>query len=147
MGLRVGDDTLFTLFFADDQIVISEDEEDLSYMIRKLQEEYEAAGLQMNLSKCEYLIVGNEEINDLILDTGTIKGVKSNKYLGIIFNKKRNSENEIQERVNKGRTVTRTLNSLLWNKQIKRSTKKRIYSSLVQSVTLRFGNMGCYKSQ
>lgn len=91
MGLRVGDDTLFTLFFADDQIVMSEDEEDLSYMIRKLQEEYEVAG---ESPKCEYLFVGNEEINDLILDTGTIKGVKSSKYLGIIFNKKGNSENE-----------------------------------------------------
>nr|CAI5864969.1 unnamed protein product [Callosobruchus analis] len=90
----------------------------------------------MNLSKCEYLIVGNEEINDLTLDTGTIKGVKCSKYLGIIFNKKGNSENEIQERINRGRAVTRTINSLLWNKKITRATKKRMYSSLVQSVTL-----------
>ncbi|XP_030757625.1 uncharacterized protein LOC115883405 [Sitophilus oryzae] len=126
---RVRDDTLFTLFFLDDQIVISEDEKDLSYMIRKLQEEYEA-----NLSKCEYLIVVNEEIKYLTLDTNT-RGIKPSKYLGIIFNKT-NSGNEMQERVNKGRTVARTLTSLPWNKQIKRSTKKRIYSSIVQSVTL-----------
>lgn len=36
MGPMVGDDTLFTLFIAENKTVIVEDEEDLSYMIIKL---------------------------------------------------------------------------------------------------------------
>lgn len=72
MGLRVGGDTLFTLFFTDDQIIMAEDEEDLGYMVRKLKEEYENAGLKINMSKCEYLIVGNGETTDLILDEDII---------------------------------------------------------------------------
>lgn len=45
-------EALFTVFFADDQIVTAKDE-DLTYMVRKLQEEYEAAGLIMNMPKCD----------------------------------------------------------------------------------------------
>ena len=51
MGLRVGDDNLFTLYFGDDQIVVAEHDEDLEYMVRKLKEEYDAAGLTMNMVK------------------------------------------------------------------------------------------------
>ncbi|XP_044766695.1 uncharacterized protein LOC123322749 [Coccinella septempunctata] len=65
-----------------------------------------------------------------------IKGVEKCKYLGAILNKQGNSKDEIQERINKGRTVTRTLNSLLWDKNITKSTKKHIYRSMVQSVAL-----------
>nr|CAI5853376.1 unnamed protein product [Callosobruchus analis] len=120
----------------DDQVVVAEDEDDLQYMIRKLQEEYEKAGLKMNLSKCEYLIVGSNECNNLPLEAEEIQGVEKCKYLGIILNKQGNSEDEIKERINKGRKVTGALNSLLWDKGIKKQTKNRLYKSLVESVML-----------
>ena len=43
-------------------------------MVRKLKEEYDAAGLMMIMAKCEYLIVGNEEVKDLKLDVDRIRG-------------------------------------------------------------------------
>lgn len=58
----MGEDTLFTLYFADDQIVTAED---LSYIIRKLHKEYEIAALTKNKAKCEYLEMGNEETSHL----------------------------------------------------------------------------------
>ena len=42
----------------------------------RLIEEYDAAGLTMNMAKCEYLIVGNEEFKDLKLDVDRIRGVE-----------------------------------------------------------------------
>ena len=65
-----------------------------------------------------------------------IRSVEKSKYLGVIFNKQGTSKDEIQERVNKGRIVIRTLNSLLWERSITRNTKKHIYNSMVQSVIL-----------
>jgi hypothetical protein len=38
MGLYIGDDTLWALHFTDHQIVIAKDKDNLSYMVRKLQE-------------------------------------------------------------------------------------------------------------
>lgn len=94
-------ESLFTLYFADDQIVIAEDEDELAYMVRKLKEEYELAGLTLNMSKCEYLIVCNAEVKNLKLDNEIIKRVEKCKYLGAILDKHKNSKDEIQERINK----------------------------------------------
>lgn len=42
---------LFTFCFADGQVVVAQDEKDSSYMIRKLNKEYEEDGLEINLDK------------------------------------------------------------------------------------------------
>jgi hypothetical protein len=54
MGVPSENITLYTLQFADDQVVLGRDKEDLEYMIRKLQETYEKWGLDLNLNKTKY---------------------------------------------------------------------------------------------
>ena len=49
-----------------------QDETDISYMLWKLAEEYAKWGLEINTSKTEYLIVGDEG-QDLKLGTKVIK--------------------------------------------------------------------------
>jgi len=45
MGIQISDNrTLYTLHFANDQVVIAQDKEDLEYMTRKLLKEYEELG-------------------------------------------------------------------------------------------------------
>ena len=51
MGISLENTTLYTLQFADDQVVLVGDKEDLEYMTRKLKETYEKWGLDMNLNK------------------------------------------------------------------------------------------------
>ena len=42
---------------------------------------------------------------------------------------------EVNERIIKGRKITRALHSVLWDKTIRRSSKIKIYTCLVRSVT------------
>lgn len=58
MGLQEGDDNLYTLHFANDQVIIAEDGQDLSYMISKLNEKYSLAGLKIMNT---YLTVGSDK--------------------------------------------------------------------------------------
>jgi hypothetical protein len=58
MGITLGNITLYTLQIADDQVVLAGDKEDLEYMTRKLKENYEKLGLDMNLNKTKYLCIG-----------------------------------------------------------------------------------------
>ena len=51
MGIPLENITLYTLQFADDQVVLADDKEDLEYMTHKLKEIYEKWGLDMNLNK------------------------------------------------------------------------------------------------
>ena len=67
MGVPIGDgsqDTIYTFLFADDQVLIMLEYEDMEFLIRKLWEEYENWGLKMNLEKKTfYLGCGAETIN------------------------------------------------------------------------------------
>ena len=54
MGVPIGDgsqDTIYTLLFADDQVLITQGYEDMEFMARKLLEEYKKRGWKINLEK------------------------------------------------------------------------------------------------
>ena len=62
MVIPLGNLTLYTLQFANDQVVLAEDKEDLEYMTRKLKETHEKWVLGMNLKKTKYLYIwGNTQ--------------------------------------------------------------------------------------
>lgn len=68
MGIPLTDDsTLSTLCFADDQIVLAQDYEDLQYMWKKLIEDYKHWGLEVNLTKTQFMCVSVTQ-QDLILE-------------------------------------------------------------------------------
>ena len=49
--------------FADDQVVLAGDKEDVEYMTRKLKETQEKWGLDMNLNKTKCLCIGETHSN------------------------------------------------------------------------------------
>jgi hypothetical protein len=55
MVTPIGNKRLYSLHFADDQLITAQDDEDLEYMERKLHVKYEALGLTLNLTKTQYL--------------------------------------------------------------------------------------------
>ena len=63
LGVRLENTTLYTLQFANDQVVLSGDKEDLEYMTHKLKETYEKWGLDMNFNKTKYLCIGGTHNN------------------------------------------------------------------------------------
>ena len=54
MGLRIGEYTVHTLLFADDQVLIVDGYDDLGYMTHKLFEELDNWGLKIDLDKTKY---------------------------------------------------------------------------------------------
>lgn len=62
MGVPVRGNHVYTLSFADDQVVIAQDEEDLSFKVRKRKGEYTKVGLEINFGKTEYLATVEENI-------------------------------------------------------------------------------------
>lgn len=56
MDVQIGDGKLFTLQFADDQIISAENKDDICYTVRKLNDAYNDWRLAMNIEKTEYLV-------------------------------------------------------------------------------------------
>ena len=75
------------------------------------------------------------ETKDLTLEDqkGCFRGCEEFKYLGVKIDKEDRQENDIKNRINKGRAVTAMLNSVLWNRHITRKNKLLIYNSTVKS--------------
>ena len=121
--------------FADDQVVIAQDEEDLSYIVRKLNEEYTKMGLEINIKNTEYLTIRDEETTDLEVDGNVkIRGTDKFKYLGFTLSKQGTTEEEIKNRLEQTRTGIRQLHSVIWDKNVRKSTKKMIYQTIVHSI-------------
>lgn len=133
MGIQIHDKTLFTLFFADDQVVVAADEMDSNYMMRKLVEEYKNWGLTINIKKTEYLVVG-ERGQDLNIESDIIKNTKRFKYLGVTFTESGTSNEDINNKIGQGRRTIKQLNSVLWSDKITKETKTTIYKSIVESI-------------
>lgn len=135
MGLDINGDFLHTLLFADDQILIAGDEWDIDYMMRKIVDVYDQAGLSVNYEKTRYLVINGESKN-LLVNGQTIKVCDEYKYLGVTISNEGTSKKEINIRKIKAQQAVNKLNSVLWSKQITKQTKLRIYGAIVESIML-----------
>ncbi|XP_044766946.1 uncharacterized protein LOC123322925 [Coccinella septempunctata] len=134
MGIQMNDECLSTLLFADDQVIVTNDENDADYMFRKLKEEFEAWGLTINMNKSEYLKVGDQQEEDPDLQIHNLKKCSQLKYLGSIISKDGTSKKDIENRTQLGKKAIRLQNSLLWSTRIKLQTKMTIYTSIVEPI-------------
>ena len=68
------------------------------------------------------------DTKDILLEdqNGCFRRCEEFKYLGVKIDKEDKQKNDIKNRINKGRTITPMLNSVLWNKQITRKNKLRL---------------------
>ena len=132
MGVPINDRTIYTLHYADDQVVLAQDVEDIEYMTRKLFEEYEKWGLEVNLKKSEYMCVGGTT-SDLLLNNGkTLKACEQYKYLGSDIEKDGQCDGMISSRIVEAKKITGALNSILWQGDISIKTKTVMYDALVK---------------
>jgi len=51
MGIPIQNTYVYSLNFADDQVLLAQDHDDMEYLVRKLKEEYEKWGFTINLEK------------------------------------------------------------------------------------------------
>lgn len=72
MGVPLDDNTIYTLSFAGDQVLVAKDYEGIEYMNRNLNDEYITWELEINFNKTQYLYTETKEEYDLTYETGKI---------------------------------------------------------------------------
>ena len=137
MGIKFSRDrnqSLYSLLFADDQVVIANDEYDMNFMVRKLTDDYEKWGLKINTNKTEYLVIGENDSDPEVEINTSIKKCNEYKYLGSFISQEGTSKKDVTYRAHQGRKSIRSMNALLWSNQIKLETKMTIYKSIVEPI-------------
>ena len=59
---------------------------------------------------------------------GCIRGCEEFQYLGVKIDKQDRQENYIKSIINEGRAMTAMMNDVLWNSQITKESKLKIYN-------------------
>jgi len=135
MGIPINNNMIYSLSFADDQLLITQDYDDMEYMTRKLTEEYRKGGLDINIEKTKYMCIGGEHRDLKIQNDQIIKHCDSYKYLGMTITSDGNMDTAIDERNTQGRKAISLLNSILWDQNISNNNKHKIYNTIVKSIT------------
>ena len=91
---------VYSLSFADDQVVLAQDHDDMEYMTRKLKEEYEEWGLTINLEKTIYICIGEGKESLKFEGREEIKPCTECTYLGTIIDRLGENTTEIKYRIN-----------------------------------------------
>jgi hypothetical protein len=133
MGIPLENITLYTLQFAEYQVVLAGDKEDLDYMTRKLKEIYVKWGPDMKLKKTKYLCIGGTHNNLKLDEDSEIEFCQEYKYLGVIFDTSGTDEKEIRSRVILAKECIACLNGILWSEDIRKERKLNIYNALIKS--------------
>jgi len=136
------------MLFADDQLLIAQDYEDLEYMTGKLTDEYELRGLKLNVKKTKHMAIGDAS-RDLQLEDekGIISHANECTYLGVRISKDGSHEPQINDRINRGRAAITKLNSILWDRDATPKTKTHIYHAIVKSTITYAAETGRLKAK
>ena len=136
------------MLFADDQLLIAQDYEDLEYVTRKLIDEYELWGLKLNVKKTKYMVIGNTSRYLQLEDgKGIISHANEYTYLRVRITKDGNHKAEINDRINRVRAAKTNLNSILWDRDVFPKTKTDIYHAIVKSTLTYAAETWCLKAK
>src|SRR5215510_8052064 len=136
MCIPIHNTYVYSLSFADDQVLLAQDHDDMEYMARKLREEYEKWGLTINLEKTRYICIG-EEKETLKFDGGEeIQPCTECTYLGTKIDQLGDNKTEINYRISQTRKAINSLNSIWWHKNITKNRKLHIYQTIIQSILM-----------
>ncbi|XP_030757399.1 uncharacterized protein LOC115883217 [Sitophilus oryzae] len=91
---------------------MANDKDDLEYMTRKLQEEYQRWSLEINTGKTKYLPIG------------------------VIFDRTAKDDKDIKKRISQARRTIGCLNGVFWSNEAGKKRKINIYQTLVKSSLL-----------
>ena len=117
IGVRIHNVCVGSLFWADDIVLIANDESELNIMLSLAAEFATNWQLQFNHSKSNVLIVGQRINNTKLWKLGNkqISEVDSYKYLGIHFSRNLHDHCHVQEVIKKGNRLISYIKSIINN--------------------------------
>lgn len=135
-GVTVNGENLNKLAYADDIALMSEDLQGVKVLTRDLKEQSTKLGLEINQDKTKIMTLSRHDHSyDIInIDGMQIETVAKFKYLGSSITDKNVMDHEITERLGAGNKCFYSLLDIFKRRQISRTTKLRIYNSIVRPV-------------
>lgn len=128
-GININGDKLNHLRFADDLILLNENQEGLEIMLTQLERESKTVGLTMNLDKTK--VMTNHIKSPIFLNSNQIEYVDEYTYLGQIIAPENQMQKEINVRISKAWKRFWSLKEIMKNPHIPLKDKTKIFNSCI----------------
>ena len=117
--------------FADDLVLIAEDQSRLQEMVSNLDQQFKHYGMRISRDKTEVMVTSREPIQcDIELYRETLKQVEQFKYLGSIFVREGGCKEDVKTSCLKASHVFHQLSPKLGHKEITMTTKTQIIKAV-----------------
>ena len=140
-GVQLESSKVQFLLFADDLVIVAENEEDIKRNAEVLNEVMAKWKMRINWQKTKVMVVqrGGGTCH-LVVDDVEVEAVQTTKYLGAMFNDEASCDDEIENRIG---TATRMVGALrrqvIERKELSKATKLRVINAMVVP-TLLYGS-------
>ena len=138
-GIRVGGHNINNLRYADDAVLISENEKDLQQLLNIVESKSKEKGLELNSKKTEVMVISRKEEPPLI--NITINGIKLKqrdhfKYLGALISSDGRNNTEISARIAQAKMTFPKMKTVLTNSHISIHTRKRTLECYIEPILM-----------
>lgn len=137
-GVNIGGRNINNLRYADDTVLITNNQEDLQSLVNTVKENSEINGLEMNVKKTKVMVMSKktDKKATIKINGKELEQVVHFKYLGQQITVDGKSENEIKIRIGTARTCFTSMSSLLTSRHISFQLRLRLVQCYVYSVLL-----------
>ena len=133
-GLKIAGRNINNLRYVDDTTVMAEAEKELKFLLMKVKEESEKAGLKLNIQKAK--IMASNTITSWEIDGETVETVTDFSFFGSKITADGDCSHEIKGRLLLGRKAMTNLDSILKSRDITLPTKVYIVKAVVFPVVV-----------
>ena len=133
-GIKIARRNINNLRYADDTTPMAESEEELKSLLRKVKDESEKVGLQLNIQKTKIMASG--PITSWQIDGETVETVSDFIFLGSKITADGDCSHEIKRWLHLGRKVMTNLDSILKSRDITLPTKVCLVKAMVFPVVM-----------
>ncbi|EYB86391.1 hypothetical protein Y032_0279g1180 [Ancylostoma ceylanicum] len=126
----------WTLLYADDVMLESEQKEDLVRQTQAWSERLARYGVRLNVKKTEYMMTNLDEPSTIQFDGHDLRRTNYLNYLGSTLSADGNLAHEVVARVNAAWLKWRSMTGVLCDKNVPDRFKSKVYQAVVRSVAL-----------
>ena len=133
-GIKIAARNIINLWYADDTTLMAETEEELKWLLMKVKEESEKAGLKLNIQKTK--IMASVPITSWKIDGEIMETVRQFIFLGSKITVNGDCSHEIKRHLLPGRKAVTSIVSILKSRDITLPTKVPIVKAMVFPVVM-----------
>ncbi|GFO13624.1 endonuclease-reverse transcriptase [Plakobranchus ocellatus] len=138
-GIKIGGSNINNLRYADDTVLIAENEKDLQQLLDIVKEESEKKGLELNRKKTEAMVVSRKQelpIINIYIKGTRLKQKDQFKYLGSLISSDGRNNSEVASRIAQAKTNFQKMKTVLTNKNISIRTRRRALECYIEPILM-----------